>query len=889
VGLEGLHHLGVEEAVALVGADPVRGLRSEEATRRLRAHGPNALPAARRRGPWRRLAAQFRNPLIYVLMAAAAITVAIGRPVDSAVIAGVVIVNAVIGYVQEARAEQALTALLSVARTRAVVVRDGRRRVVDSDVLVPGDLIHLEAGDRVPADVRLSWVRQVRVDESMLTGESVPVDKEAEPVPHDAVMAERASMCYAGTLVMTGRAQAIVVATGPDTELGHIHRLVSEAADLATPLTRRLDRFAGVLTVAILALAALAFTLGLARGESGSEMFTAAVALAVGAIPEGLPAAVTIALAIGVGAMARRRAIVRYLPAAETLGSTTVICSDKTGTLTRNRMAVQVVWACGRSSEISAGGAGDAVVPCLVAGVLCNDARLGEEGDAGTAIGDPTETALLEAAAAAGLSIADLRGRHPRLDLLPFASERRWMATVNATPDGPVLYAKGAVERILDRTTTMLGPDGVVPLDRDLVLAEAAALADDGLRVLAFATGAVSEAGRIEEDSVHGLTLVGLQGMFDPPRPEAMQAVAECRRAGIAVKMVTGDQLETARAIARRIGLGRGAQPVAITGAELARTDPHELPDLVDATDVFARVSPEQKLRLVEGLQARGHVVAMTGDGVNDAPALRQADLGIAMGRGGTEVAREAADMILADDDFATIAAAVEEGRRVFDNITKFIVWTLPTNFGEGLVILVAIVLGTTLPILPTQILWINMTTAVALGLMLAFERLEDEAMVRPPRDPAAPLLGRALVERMALVSTLLLAGAYGLFELELHLGTPMDQARTVAANVFVVGEAFYLLNCRSLERSFVSVGVFSNRWVLLGLASTVALQLLFTYAPFMQALFDTEGLSPASWARIVMVGAAISLVVGAEKLVRRRLQRAGDRGRAVIPPAATP
>ena len=892
-----MHHLSIEESLALVGGDRERGLTEAEAARRLARHGGNVLPAPRRPGRLRRLAVQFHNPLIYVLIAAASVTAALGEYVDSSVIAGVVVVNAAIGYIQESRAERALEALMSIATTRAIVVRDGRRHVVDSRVLVPGDLVVLDAGDRVPADMRLTWVREARMDESMLTGESGTVGKHDGSLPGETILAERANMAYAGTLLTAGQAQGVVIATGERTELGQIHRLVAEAADLATPLTRRIAEFGRLLTVAILILAALTFTLGLARGEPAADMFTAAVALAVGAIPEGLPAAVTIALAIGVSRMAQRRAIVRRLPAAETLGSTTVICSDKTGTLTQNRMVVREVWADGRRYDIEGEGyspegrvmaAGAPVGPpagglgaCLRVGALCNDARLRERDEDWAVVGDPTEGALLASAERGVGAVAAVRSAAPRIDVVPFASERGWMATLDDDPTARAINAKGAVERILERCTRMQGAEGPVPIDRDLVHREAAALAAEGLRVLAFATRPAPGLASIAEEDVTGLTLLGLQGMLDPPRPEAIAAVAECRAAGIAVKMVTGDQLETARAIARRIGLAGEREPVSMTGAELEATDARALPGVVDATDVFARVSPEQKLRLVEGLQADGHVVAMTGDGVNDAPALKQADLGIAMGVQGTEVAKESADIVLADDDFATIAGAVEEGRRVFDNITKFIVWTLPTNLGEGFVILVAIVLGATLPILPTQILWINMTTAVALGLMLAFERLEDEAMRRPPRDPAQPILTGALIERIVLVSGLLLAGSYGLFALELHLGASVDEARTVAVNVFVVGEAFYLLNCRSLNRSFLSVGVFSNPWLVVGVAVTAVLQLLFTYAPFMQALFQTEGLSPESWARILAAGAAVSVVVGAEKLLRRRLAAS----RAALPP----
>jgi cation-transporting ATPase F len=504
--------------------------------------------------------------------------------------------------------------------------------------------------------------------------------------------------------------------------------------------------------------------------------------------------------------------------------------------------------------------------------VLCSDARLRFEGGGAELVGDPTEGALLASAARAGLSIEGVRRRHARLDVVPFASERGWMATLDAGPRGEEIQVKGGVEQVLLRSATMADPDGrAVPLDPGRVLDEAAALAAEGYRVIALAAAPPAEATRIDDPELPPLTFLGLQGMLDPPRPEAQAAVARCRDARIAVKMVTGDQLETARAIARRIGISGRREPVAVSGAEIERAERRELPELVERADVFARVSPEQKLRLVEAFQARGEVVAMTGDGVNDAPALRQADLGIAIGGTGTEVAKEASDIVLADDNFATIAAAVEEGRRIFDNITKFLVWTLPTNLGEGLVILAAILVGATLPILPSQILWINMTTAVALGLMLSFEPLEPDAMRRPPRRLTEPLLSGVLIERIVLASGLMVAGSFGLFELELRLGASVEEARTVAVNVFVAAEAFYLLTCRSLSRSFLSVGLFSNRWVVVGVACQVVLQAAFTYLPAMNALFDTAPVAAESWVRIIAVGIAVALVAGAHKAIRRR------------------
>ncbi len=902
-----LHHLAVHEAVLLLESDHEHGLDDAEAAARRERFGPNVLPHLRRQSPLVRLALQFHNPLIYILVAAGAVTALLGEVVDASVIFGVVVINAVIGFVQESRAEQALEALVRMARTRATVVRGGRKLAIDSQDLVPGDLVLLESGDKVPADLRLISVRELRADESTLTGESVPVAKSDRILPRETIVADRENLAFAGTLVSGGRGAGVVMSTAGDTELGRIHRLVGEAGGIDTPLTRRIARFSKIISIVIVALAAFTFMIGVARGEPASYMFVAAVALAVGAIPEGLPAAVTITLAIGVSRMARRRAIVRKLPAVETLGSTTVICSDKTGTLTENQMTVQAILAGGEFFAVEGAGyaplgairrgdeavraeAAPALAECLTGGALCNDARLREREGRYEVVGDPTEAALLVAARKGGLDPVALAREHPRIDAIPFESEHQYMATLHSQAPGqtPVVYIKGAPERVLPRCGQALGPTGQdVPLDRAAALAEVERLAGEGLRVLAIARvpaplGTVTlEAALIEEG---GLTLLGLEAMLDPPRPEAMAAVARCHAAGIAVKMITGDHVATARAIAERLHLegpeARDGGPEVLSGADLAALPEDELAEAVERANIFARVAPEQKLRLVEALQSRGHVVAMTGDGVNDAPALKQADIGVAMGVAGTEVAKEASDVVLTDDNFASIAAAVEEGRRVFDNLTKFIVWTLPTNVGEGLLILAAIGAGTTLPILPVQILWINMTTAVALGLMLAFEPKEPGIMSRPPRDPARPLLTGELIGRILLVSGLLVAGAFLLFHWEQAGGASLAEARTVAVNVFVVGELFYLFNCRSLEHSMFRVGVFSNHWVTGGVLTMVGLQVLITYAPFMNTLFHTAPLGLQSWVRIIGVGACVYAAVGAEKWLRqrRRVTRPGWR-----------
>jgi len=886
------HGLPAHEVVLLLETDPYRGLSEVEAGERLERFGPNTLPVAAGAGLLLRMLGQFHHPLIYVLLAAGVITAGLRELVESAVIFGVVVINAIVGFVQESKAEAALEGLQSMVRTQARVVRGGHEHTVPSEELVPGDLLLLRAGDKVPADLRLVRETELRVNESALTGESAPVDKDEVVLPAATLVADRRNMAYSGTLVTAGHGAGIVVATGAETELGEIHRLVGATEILATPLTAKLAWFSKILTIAILGLAAVTFGVGLLRRQDAVETFTAAIALAVGAIPEGLPAAVTITLAIGVARMAKRRAVIRRLPAVETLGSTTVICTDKTGTLTENQMTVQVIWTPDGVVEATGTGyapegflcdadgapvsvdANAALRWSLLAGACCNDAALAHDGERWHIVGDPTEGAMLVVAAKAGLNLERLAASMPRVAAIPFSSEPQYMATLHRDSADHLVLAKGAVERMLELCSTQMGADGALrPLDRATVLCAADRLTARGLRVLATGVRAASGPDDLDEDALPGsLALTGLQAMLDPPRAAATSAVAACHTAGIAVKMITGDHAGTATAIATHVGLLADGEPTpgtVFSGADLAALGADEYPDAVDGASVFARVSPEQKLRLVQALQAKGHVVAMTGDGVNDAPALRQASIGVAMGRSGTEVAKDAADMVLTDDDFATIEAAVEEGRGVFDNLTKFITWTLPTNTGEGLVILAAIAFGAALPILPTQILWINMTTAVALGLMLAFEPKEAGIMTRPPRDPDQPLLTRGLVTRILLVSTLLVASAWWLFEWEIGNGASLQGARTAALNLFVVVQAFYLFSCRSLTRSAWRIGVFSNRWIILGVTAQAIAQLAITYLPAMNTVFDTAPIGADVWIRIFAVATVVTVVVAIDKLLR--------------------
>lgn len=898
------HELEHDQVSRLMETDLEQGLSSLESNNRLNQFGENQITGKKSINPFIRFLLQFHNPLIYILLGASTVTAFLHEWIDSSVIMGVVLVNAVIGYFQEAKAEQAIESLKQAVSTEATVIRDGEPLRLPSEKLVPGDMVLLESGDKVPADMRLVVAKELRIAESALTGESLPVEKGTKKINKETVLADRINMAYSGTLVASGRGKGIVIATGDRTETGRISHLISEAVDLETPLTKKITKFSHLLLWVILGLAAMTLAIGLLRQQPFVEVFLSAVALAVGAIPEGLPAAVTITLAIGVNRMAKRRAIIRKMPAVETLGSTTVICSDKTGTLTKNEMTVQHIFCAGILFRLTGNGydpigeieneegiqvstkENQALQETLQAGVLCNDAGLKQEQGLWKVQGDPTEAALLVSGIKAGLDRKSLEQSRPRVDVIPFESERQYMATLHDTgPDEPnVIYLKGSVEKILSRCHTQLQQDGQeTKFDHEEVKKQAEQLAARGLRVLAFAKRAIGnqevcldcnenehhQAGQLYYGEVADqLTFLGLQAMMDPPRSEAVSAVQACQQAGIKVKMITGDHVLTASAIAEQLGLKGSTdnELVAVNGHELEQMSDKELLARLPEIAVFARVAPEQKLRLVNALQSLNHVVAMTGDGVNDAPALKQANIGVAMGKGGTEVAKEAADMLLTDDNFATIESAVEEGRGVFANLTKFIVWTLPTNLGEGLVILAAILLGTALPILPVQILWINMTTAVLLGLMLAFEPKEPGSMLLPPRDPNQPIITPQLTIRMLLVAAVMLIGAFGLFKWELLKGGNLEQARTTAVNVFVMIEMIYLLNCRSLDKSMFKIGLFSNPMIIAGMSIMLVLQLVFTYAPFMNVAFKSAPIGGQEWLWIMGLALVSYTLVGIEK-----------------------
>ncbi|MCU0935792.1 MAG: HAD-IC family P-type ATPase [Gammaproteobacteria bacterium] len=876
-------------ALAQLGSSEVTGLSAEEARRRLARFGPNRLPPPRRRGPLLRFLLQFHNPLIYVLLAAAAVTTGLEDYVDAAVIVGVVVVNAVIGFVQEGKAERALEAVRAMLASHATVLRDGERHEVDAADLIPGDVVLLESGDRVPADLRLLRVKNLRVNESALTGESVPVEKRTEPVEESAALGDRTGMAYSGTVVTVGQGRGVVVATGRETEIGRIGSLVSSVEGLATPLTRRLEHFARQITAFILVVGLLTFLYGhYVRAMPALEVFLAVVGLAVAAIPEGLPAIVTITLAIGTRVMARQRAIVRRLPAVETLGSVTVVCSDKTGTLTRNEMTVVSVLLPTRTVTVSGAGYApeggfhldddaydprqdEALLALARCGLLCNDARLHRDEATGwTLAGDPTEGALVSLARKAGLDPAGEAAAAPRVDEVPFESEHRYMATLHHDHAGHAfVLLKGAPERVLDLCARDAAGQ---PLDHAAWYARMEEAAAAGRRVLALAR-CEAPAGRTVLDMADitpRFELLGMVGMIDPPRPEAIEAVAECRRAGVRAVMITGDHAVTAAAIGRELGL-RAERP--LTGEVVETLDDEALRRRVRDTDVIARASPEHKLRLVAALRAEGELTAMTGDGVNDAPALKAADIGVAMGLRGTDAAKEAADLVLTDDNFATIARAVREGRSVFDNIKKSLLFILPTNGGEAGVILLAVFAGLALPVTAGQILWVNMVTAVTLALALAFEPAERGVMRRPPRPPAEPLVTRLLLARIIYVSLLMVAVSFAVYEWELARGSSIETARTAVVNMLVVGELVYLFNVRHfVAHAFARDTLYGNPVAFWASVVLIGLQLLFTYAAPMQGVFQTAALDARSWLLIVALALAKFLAVEAEKWLLRRL-----------------
>ena len=862
------------------------GLSSDEAAARLDAVGPNLLPEPERTPAWRRFLSHFNDTLIYILLGAAAIKAVMGDWLDFWVIMAVAVINAVIGFVQEGRAEKALAGIRGMLSADATARRSGAWTTIPAADLVPGDLVRLAPGDKVPADLRLTSVAQLRIEEAALTGESVPSSKEVGAVSEDAGVGDRASMAFSGTIVSAGQGSGIVTATGENTEIGKIQALVGAAGSLTTPLTKQLDAFGRVLTLVILGMAAVMMLIGRYLHDMPlPELISATIGFAVAAIPEGLPALVTITLAIGVQQMARRNAITRKLPAVEVLGSVTTVCSDKTGTLTKNEMTVRtMVTPVARyevsglgydpTGEITPAGGGDLAALLAVAD-LCNDAHLEESESGGwTLVGEPTEGALKVVAMKGGA--VDTRAQ--RIGVVPFDSAYKFMATLVEAPDGSrAILVKGAPDRLLERSLTQRGADGSEPLNIAFWEGAIDDLSAQGLRVLAAACKA-TRAGDVTVDDLVDLEFLGLWGIVDPPRPEAIEAIADCHAAGIDVKMITGDHAGTALAISREMGLVSGDDAPVLTGAELEAMSQDELAKVVQDVDVYARTSPEHKIRIVRALQSRGEVVAMTGDGVNDAPALTRADVGIAMGIKGTEATKEAAEIVLADDNFATIRSAIREGRRIYDNLRKSVVFLLPTNGAQSLVILVAVVFGLTLPLTPVQVLWVNMVTAVTLSLALAYEPAEPGIMRRPPRGSGGSIVGGRELGFVLLVSLLIGGATLAVFGISLASGNDLAVARTEAVTMLALGQLAYLLNCRFLTRSSLTFDVFRGNpaigWSALAL---IVLQLVYAYAPFMNSLFGSEPLTITGWLLPIAFSIGIFLAVEVLKAMRRAGDKSAD------------
>ncbi|WP_428408272.1 cation-transporting P-type ATPase [Hyphococcus sp.] len=878
------------------------GLSSQEAARRLQEYGPNKPPEPPKRSTLLRFLTHFHNILIYVLIGAAAITAVLGHWIDTGVILAVVIANAIIGFVQEGRAERAMESIQRMLAPHASALRDGKRVTLAGEELVPGDIVILEAGDKVPADIRLLTARGLQVQEAILTGESVPVEKNEKPVTPGAALGDQSSMAFSGTLATSGQGRGVVVATGAATEIGRISGMLSSVQTLTTPLVRQMNIFARWLTLLILILAGALLVFGyFVEHHEFSEMFMAVVGLSVAAIPEGLPAVLTITLAIGVQAMARRNAIVRRLPAIETLGSVSVICTDKTGTLTLNEMMVAsvataegeyTVTGAGYEPEgdvIKNGAANDADGNDALGGLargaaLCNDAELHDREGVWSVDGDPMEGALLSFAMKVPAADHTRYASWKRIDAIPFDARHRFMATLHdREDDGAVIYVKGAPEQILAMCRKQqTGGGAEAPLNETYWREIAENFAAKGQRVLAIATRDFARDKRTLDfgDVENSLTLLGLVGLIDPPRPEAIEAISECHAAGIAVKMITGDHAGTAAAIGRQIGL-KHADKV-LTGADIDRMDDAELAFAVTETDIFARTSPEHKLRLVTALQSHNMTVAMTGDGVNDAPALKRADAGIAMGKKGSEAAKEAAEIVLADDNFASIAAAVREGRTVYDNITKVISWTLPTNGGETLIIVVALLAGLALPVTPIQILWVNLITAVTLGIALAFEPTEENTMRRPPRPRNAPLLNTNLAWHVVLVSMLFLFGIYGIFAYATDRGYPVELSRTLALNALVVLEIFHLFFIRNIYgTSLTWKAVRGTKVVWATVIAVTAAQFAITYAPPLQKVFETRPVPLFDGILIFGLGVLLFAILEIEKQLRLSIRRIGAAGNA--------
>jgi Ca2+-transporting ATPase len=862
------------------------GLSRIEAAKRLAEVGPNVLAAEEKINFFSIMLHQFKSPLIYVLLFAAIVTFFLHEFIDMSVILAVVVLNGVIGFIQEVKAEQGIRSLKKMVQAKARVLRDGHEIELPSTELVPGDVVLLAAGMRVPADLRLIHVLDLRVDESMLTGESLPSDKKTEKLSEQNLTpGDRKNIAFMGTATVYGRGRGVVVETGRHTVVGDIAEKVQEVAFGKAPLQEKLDNFAKFLSLTVGGISLFVFALGLYKGEKLSEMFIAAVAIAVSAIPEGLPVAVTIAMAIGVNRMARQNAIVRRLPSVETLGSTTIIGSDKTGTLTRNEMTVKFVYDGLRTYEISGIGyepegsinhesqpidmaACPELIRTLRIGLLCNEADLFQEDGDYKIDGDPTEGALIVSALKGGLLVEDERMRYPQLGIVPFESERGFMATLHEVEGRKVIFAKGAPEKIIEFAMHQ----GVETELGNKLAQVAENFANQGLRVLGMAYKEVdaSTTSISQADVESGLVFAGIQGMIDPPRQEVLEAIKDCKHSGIRTAMITGDHAVTAGAVASQIGIGSGKEQV-LEGRQIEVMTDEQLHESVKTTSVYARVAPVHKLRIVQQLIKQGEVVAVTGDGVNDAPALKAAHIGVAMGCTGTDVAKEAADIVLSDDNFASIVSAVKEGRIVYDNIKKVTIFLVSCGFGELLTIIASMLAGLSLPYLPAQILWLNLVTNGFQDVALAFEPGEKDILERKPRPSGERILSSLMIQRTLLMGSCMGFGTFVIYYLQLGAGVSIESARSVALTTMVFFQFYQALNCRSETLSVFEMNPLSNPFLFVSILGAFFAHLAVLYVPGLQYIFRTVPLSWDQWLLIVIVSFSILLVVEIDKFFRRR------------------
>ena len=883
------HSMDGDKVLEILGSMQDKGLSDSEVKERVDKYGANDIPKGKKRSWFVRLLMQFHNVLIYILIVAALVTALMDHWIDTWVIFAVVVINALIGFIQEGKAEKALESIRRMLSLEAIVIRNGKTQTIDALELVPGDIVFLKSGDKVPADIRLVQSKDFRVEESPLTGESSPVEKSIEPVEESAIIGDQLSMAFSGTVVIYGKATGVVVSTGEVTEIGRINQMISSIEDITTPLLQQIEKFGKWLSAIILLVATAFFAFGYYfRDYSLSDLFLASIGLVVASIPEGLPAIMTITLAIGVQRMAKRNAIIRRLPSVETLGAVNVICSDKTGTLTRNEMTAKTIITAEKDYKIEGTGYNPegkftadnkevnpqehkVLMQLLRTARVCNNSEI-EKDESGNwkLTGTPTEGALLTMSYKAKLK--DFKPE--RIDSIPFESEHKYMASLNKVEDQMVVFLSGAPERLLELCSKQLTSDGSVDVDMKFWEKKIEEAAAQGQRVLGLAFNTLdNNRTEINKDDLGKQNIfLGVVGIIDPPRDEVIEAIKECRSAGVEVKMITGDHAITARAIGKELGIGDGVK--SITGKELEQMSDQEMRELVGEYDIYARTSPEHKLRLVKALQDNGLLCAMTGDGVNDAPALKRANIGIAMGIKGTEVSKDASEMVLADDNFATIVNAIEEGRTVYDNIRKALLFILPTNGAEALVVMSAILLGIVMPITPAQILWVNMVTAITLALALSFEPMESNVMERPPRGKGESILGKLFIWRISFVSVIIGALTLGVFSLLRNNGLDDDYARTIAVNTLVAGQLFYLFNCRKIQHPALGKGFFNNRYAFWAAGALIILQMGFVYLPFMNTFFNSKAIAAAYWLYPVAAGALVFLLVELEKYILLKFKK---------------